>query len=507
VAVARHANEPPLINEIGVLVTGGRPRHVDGNLPADVTSFVGRKHELAAVKRLLPNTRLLTLTGMGGVGKTRLALRAAADLRRGFVDGVWLIELAGLQDGALVTQTVFSALGLHDRAAAGSVANLVEFLAPRQLLLIVDNCEHVLADCAQLTTELLRACPGLRILATTRQALGVAGEHTLVVPPLALPGEHEVMVAERLRTYDAVELFAERAAAVRPGFVVDESNCEAVAAVCWRLEGVPLAIELAAGRLRALSAQQLLERLDDRFRVLTGGSRTALPRQQTLRALIDWSYELCSAGEQLLWARLSAFADGFDLDAVEEVCTSPELPVERVLDLVAGLVDKSVLVAEERAGRVRYQLPETLREYGLELLDSSGETIDVLRRHEEWCHRLAKQTQDEWAGPNQVEWFGRLQSDHGNVRAALTFCIENPVEAERGIEMVAAMRYYWLTSGRLREGQRWMHRLLSVAPETAAFRARGLYVAGYLDLMLSDFASADVHLKEARTLAQVSCLS
>jgi predicted ATPase/DNA-binding CsgD family transcriptional regulator len=472
-----------------------------GNLPADVTSFIGRRREITEVKRLLPTARLVTLTGMGGVGKTRLALRTAADLRRGFAHGVWVVELAGLQDGGLVTETVCSALRIHDRAAAGSMGMLKDFLAARQLLLILDNCEHVIEECARLLDELLRSCPELRVLTTSRQSLGIAGEHTLVVPPLSLPESDQDLSPERLRMYDAVNLLVERAVALRPGFAIDASNKDAIARICRRLDGIPLALELAAGRLRALSPQQLLERLDDRYRLLTGGSRTALPRQQTLRALIDWSYELCSSDEQVLWARLSTFADGFDVDAAEEVCATEGLPVERVLDTVAGLVDKSVLVADERGGRVRYLLLETLHEYGLDRLEATGEIVSMRRRQLAWCHRFAIEAESEWAGPNQVEWFARLQLEHGNLRAALNFCLDEPGESDRGLEMASALRYYWLTSGRLGEGRLWLDRLLATGSASNDARAKGMYVAGYLAIMLNDFAAAEDRLADARSLA------
>jgi predicted ATPase len=291
-----------------------------GNLPVDVTSFVGRRRELAEAKALLSTSRLLTFTGMGGVGKTRLALRLAADLRRGFVGGVWLVELAGLLDAGLVGQTVSATLGVDDRTAGWSLTTLSSFLKKRQMLLVLDNCEHLLDACAVMADALLRACPELRILATSRQPLGIAGEQTLAVPPLSVPGADRRPSPEGLTQYGAVSLFVDRATAVRPGFTIDARNQLAVADICRRLDGIPLAIELAVGRLRSLSADQLLERLDDRYALLTGGSRAALPRQQTLRALIDWSFDLCAPAEQLLWARLSVFSDGFDLDAAEQVC-------------------------------------------------------------------------------------------------------------------------------------------------------------------------------------------
>ncbi len=472
------------------------------NLPSDVTSFVGRRRELTGVKGLLRTSRLLTLTGMGGVGKTRLAIRAAADLQRGFTGGVWLVELAGLQDGGLVAETVAAALGLQDRVAGGALRALSEFLAERQLLLVLDNCEHLLQACAVLADSLLRGCPGLRILATSRQPLAIAGEQIFVVPPLSVPALDQPLPPEEILRYEALSLFAERAAAVHPAFVIHPGNQEAVVGICRRLDGIPLAIELAAVRLRALSAHQLLERLDDRYGLLIGGSPAVLPRQQTLRALIDWSYELCSPAERLLWERLSIFVDGFDLAAAEEVCSDAQLPAAAVLDLVAGLVDKSVLVVEQRDGRVHYHLPETLREYGRSHLASHDQLRTLRLRHRDWCQQLVNEAEAGWSGPNQVALFARLQLAHANLRAALTCCLAEPGAAQTGLRMASALRFYWLTSGRLNEGRHWLGLLLASDHEPSAARVKGLYVAGYLATMLDDFAAAERQLGEAGQLAE-----
>jgi predicted ATPase/DNA-binding CsgD family transcriptional regulator len=473
-----------------------------GNLPVDVTSFVGRRRELADVKRLLSVARLVTLTGMGGVGKTRLALRAAADSHRGFADGVWLVELAGLKDPALVGQTVAAALGIQDESAGWSARKLSDLLADRTLLLVLDNCEHLLDACAVLADALLRACPGLRMLATSRQPLGIVGEHNVSVPPLSVPAPDRMPSLEGLAQYEAVSLFVERAAAVHPGFILDAGNQVTVTAICRRLDGIPLALELAAGRLRVLSADQLLARLDDRYGLLTGGSRAALPRQQTLRALIDWSFELCSPAERMLWGRLSVFVDGFDLDAAEEVCSDQEIPAAAVLDLLAGLVDKSIVVAAERGGRVRYQLPEILREYGRDRLTEFGQTREFRRRQRDWCRRFIADAEAGWFGPDQAELLARLRLEHGNVRSALTFCLTEPGECPVGLEIASALRFYWLTSGRLNEGQHWLDRLLACDSQPRPIRPKDLYVSGYLAIALSDFATADRVLSDAELLAQ-----
>ncbi len=354
-------------------MTPAKPWQQLGNLPIDVTSFVGRRRELSEARRLLGDARLLTLAGAGGVGKTRLALRLAAEVRRTFPDGVWLADLAPVQDGELVPQTVIAALGLQDHSTRLPVETLLEYLAGKRLLLVLDNCEHVLDACAVLATKLLSQAEALRILATSRQLLSVEGEQVMEVPPLSVPDLDWLSAAGSLTGYEAVRLFAERAAAVVPGFAVTASNGAVVARLCQGLDGMPLAIELAAVRLRVLSAEQILERLDDRYRLLTGGSRTGLERHQTLRAAIEWSYDLCSPQEQILWGRLSVFSGGFDLEAAEQVCAGEDIAQEDVFELVTGLLDKSVLAREEHGSRVRYRLLETIRQYGQTHLTESGQ--------------------------------------------------------------------------------------------------------------------------------------
>ena len=471
------------------------------NLPVDLTSFVGRKEEIAAVKRLLAGSRLVTLTGPGGVGKTRLALRVATEVQRGFRDGVWFVELAGLHDAALVTQTVAAALGIQGASENRSLDHLIDYVAPRQLLLVLDNCEHLADTCAILAEAMLRSCPELRILTTSRQPLHVDGEHLLPVPPLPVPTANPSGPTGGLERYPAVQLFVERAAAVQPDFAVDEHNQQAVAEVCRRLDGIPLAIELAAGRLRALSVDQLRERLDDRYGLLTGGSAAALPRQQTLRALIGWSFELCSSSERLLWSRLSVFTDGFELDAAESVCTDQDVAVTDVLALLAGLVEKSIVTAEPRDGRMRYHLSETLREYGLEQL--SGEDARALHvRHRDWCRQLVTGAADGWFSRDQVELFSRLLREHANLRAALGFCLNVPADVPIGLEIASALRFYWLMKAALAEGRHWLDRLLAAYPAPDVARLEALRVDGHLATLLNDYDGAEVLLEEARGLAE-----
>src|SRR6516225_5102329 len=317
---------------------------VTENLPAELTSFVGRRGELAEVRRLLAGSRLVTLTGIGGVGKTRLALRAAAGLRRAFRDGVWLVQFDQLRDPALVAQAVAGGLGLQDRAGYSPAASLAEYLAGRQLLLVLDNCEHLVDAVAKLADMLLREAAGLRVLATSRESLNMTGETVLPVPPLAAPEAGRRLSVAELARFPAAGLFAERAAQVLPGFALTEANMTAVAGICRQLEGLPLAIELAAARLPVLSPEQINARLSDRLGLLTRGGRTRPARQQTLRASIEWSYQLCSQAERLVWARLSVFAAGFELDAAEGICADDRLATDQVLELVAALASKSILI-------------------------------------------------------------------------------------------------------------------------------------------------------------------
>jgi non-specific serine/threonine protein kinase len=430
--------------------------HRVGNLPVDMTSFVGRRHEVAEVKRLLTASRLVTLTGVGGVGKTRLALRVANEVQRAFPDGVWLVELAALGDPGLVAQTVASALDIRDLSTRRPVTVLTDHLADTQLLLVLDNCEHLLDACAAVADALLRACPGLRILTTSRQALSIAGEHIFTVPPLSVPDANVPSPAEALAHYEAVTLLIERAAAIAPGFSVTQENHVAVARLCAQLDGIPLAIELAAARLRSLSVDQVAERLESRYRLLTGGSRAAPPRHQTLRALIDWSYELCSEQEKRLWARMSVFAGGFDLMAAESICAGEELNADAILEVVDHLVAKSVLFSEMQDGRVRYRLLETIRQYGRERLTESGQEAGLRLRHRDFYLRLAQQSVSEWCGPGQEAWLARLRIEHDNLRAALDFCMTDPAETQAGLDLASALRFHWIAAASsVRDGAGW----------------------------------------------------
>ncbi|MQA60832.1 MAG: LuxR family transcriptional regulator [Actinophytocola sp.] len=469
-------------------------------MPVEVSSFVGRRHELAKIRNLLAGHRLVTLLGVGGVGKTRLAIHAGRDLHRAFRDGVFLADLAGLTDATLLAQTVASSLGLRDDSPLPPEERLVELLAERQLLIVLDNCEHLVDDCARLLDTLLSACPEVRVLATSRTALQIDAECTLPVPPLSVPDAGDHRRPESLVSYEAVRLFTARATAGEPSFEITADNCTAVAELCRKLDGVPLAIELAAVRIRSLSAQQILEGLADRYRLLTQGSRAALPRQRTLRSLMDWSYGLLSEGARMLWARSSVFAHSFELDAAEGVCPDAELDRDDILDLLAELVDKSVLLREERAGRVRYRLLETVREYGLNRLRASGQLESVRQRHRDWYADLASEARAGLEDGTQVTWYHRLRSEHANLRAALDYCAATPAAARAGLKMAADLQHYWVMTGSFSEGRRWLRQLLAAEPD-APERVGGLTVSSKLAVLQADVAQGLGQLTEARTLA------
>jgi predicted ATPase len=437
------------------------------------------------------------------VGKSRLALRAAADLQRDLADGVWYVDLAPLTDPELLANTVAAALGIRDQSASGIATVLSEYLADKQLLLVLDNCEHVLEACAALTDSLLRAAPGLRILATSRQSLGIPGEQLMVVPPLSTPDpDRPSLPVAEVAAYDAVALFTERATAVSPGFRITSDNAPTVARICAMLDGMPLAIELAAVRLRSLSVEQIVERLADRFQLLTGGSRTASPRQRTLRALIYWSYELCTPEERTLWARASVFAGSFDLEAAEAVCTGADLPVELVLETLDGLIDKSIINVTEQDGRIRYTMTRTVRAFGLESLATSGEQVPTSRRHRDYFAGLAAQANEHWFGRDQLSWFGRLRTEQANFRAALEFCLTEPDEVATGLALATDLWPVWIAGGQLSEGRHWLGQMLERAPEPTPTRATALWVAAWATALQEDFAAALSLLFECRAIAQ-----
>ncbi|MFC0449913.1 protein kinase domain-containing protein [Rhodococcus jostii] len=483
----------------GPFVSGKRRR--SGNLPLELTSFVGRRHERAEAKKMLSAYRLVTLTGIGGVGKTRLALRVATDSRRAFPEGVWLVELGEVRDTMLVTSAVFAALGLREQSADPPLTLLADYLADRRLLLVLDNCEHLVKEVASMVESLLRSCPGLRVLATSREPLGIGGEVSMRVPPLAVPDVDRSTSVGGLPRYEAVALFTERAATAVPGFDLTEDNQRVVAEICQRLDGLPLPIELAAVRLRAMSAQQILDRLTDRYRLLSVGNRGAPSRQQTLRLCIDWSYELCTPREQQLWAQCSVFAGSFELDAAEAICAN-DLPSADMLDVVASLVDKSILIREEPGAVVRYRLLETLRDYGREKLQTSGEYEVFRRRHRDWYEQLVQQAEAEWISPHQLEWIARLEREQPNLRDTLRFCLDDPREADVGLRIAGALFPFWLSRGLHSEGRLWLDRLLAVDDgQSSAYRVKALYADSVLAGTQGDVVAGRALLAEGDDVA------
>ncbi|WP_430332119.1 ATP-binding protein [Rhodococcus sp. ACT016] len=439
--------------------TGLMPTARAGNLPLDLTSFVGRRDDVAEVKGLLSVSRLVTLTGVGGVGKTRLALRVAGDSQRAFSAGVWLVDLAELQDPDLVPDTVAAALGIQVLSSRPVTDLLIEHLADRHLLLVLDNCAHLVGAVARLVAMLLRSCAQLHILATSRQPLRIQGEYLLRVPPLELPEPDGREPGREPSRYDGVALFVERARAAVPGFELTAANEGEIVQICRRVDGLPLPIELAAARLRAMSVHQVLERLIDRYALLTASTRNVPTRQQTMRLCIDWSYELCTHEERQTWARLAVFAGAFELGAAEGICGTDTIDL---LEVATSLVDKSILTCEDVGGVVRYRLLDTLREYGLDRLQEMDEYAVMRRRHRDWYEQLVSELRRNWISPQQAEAKVRLEREQPNLREAIEFCLSTPGEADHGLRLAVALFPFWLSDGLLGEGRYWLDRTLNL---------------------------------------------
>ena len=472
-----------------------------GGPRGELTEFVGRRAELALVRDALEGARLVTLTGPGGIGKTRLALQMAAGAGRAFRDGVCLTELSGLRDPGLLVGEVARSLGLSDRSARWAVASLADYLENRQVLLVLDGCEHLADACAVMADALLRGCPRLRIIATSRHVLGVAGEVTIAVPPMTVPAMDGPNEPGELLRFEAVRLFAERGAAVLPGFTVDAGNGAAVAGVCRALDGIPLAVELAAVRLRSLSPEQILARLGSRFQLLSGGGPARQPQHRTLQAALEWSYELLTDAEQAMWRRVSVFAGSFDLDAAEAVCAVGRVGVGQVADLIDALVAKSILF-REGDGTARYRLLDTVREFGLAKLRGRGNERALRRRHRAWYAALAARA--EAFGPGRAAWIAALDADHENLRAALESSLAETGEAAAGAELACDLWWYWLTHGHITEGRRVLAALLGSLDQTAAVRVRALWVAGYLAQYQGDIPGARELLEAALSAARMA---
>jgi predicted ATPase/class 3 adenylate cyclase len=437
---------------------------VPNNLPRQLTTFIGREREIAEAKRLLAETHLLTITGPGGSGKTRLSLEIGARLLSEYPDGVWLVEFAHLADPARVPQVLATALSVREEADRPLLVTLVDHLRPKRVLLLLDNCEHLIDACAGLADTLLRGCPEVKILPSSREALGLTGEVVFRVPPLSLPDSRLVPALERLAEYEAVRLFVDRAIAVKPDFTLTDDTAAAVVQICRRLDGIPLAIELAAARVRTLSVQQITAHLDERFRLLTGGSRTALPRHQTLRGLIDWSYGLLSEAERELFRRVSVFVGGWTLEASVAVCAGVDVDRYDIVELLGRLVDKSLCLIDCEGSDPRYRLLETIRQYGFEKLAETSEGQVVRARHRDFYLGFAEDAEPRLQGPEQVAWLQRLEADHDNLRAALRWSLDCD-ETEAALRLGSALSLFWDTHGYVREGREWLDELLAHARE------------------------------------------
>ncbi len=460
-----------------------RPRHRSGNLPAEATTFVGRRRELGEIRKKLETARLVSLVGPGGVGKTRLALRVGAELARGFVDGAWLVELGEITDADLVTDAVLAALDLRDQAGSKPMEMLVSYARERRLLLLLDNCEHLLDAAAQLVSAVLRAAPDVRVIATSREPLQVAGEYVVPVSPLELPAADGADLLAQLEQNESVMLFRERAAAASGAFELTASNGAAVASVCRRLDGLPLAIELAAVRTRVLSVEQILDRLDDRFALLTGGGRAALPRHQTLSMAIDWSYDQLTDAEQVLFRRLCVFAARFTLDDVVGACTLDDTTETEALDVLASVVDKSLVTKEDVRGVTCYRLHETMREYARIKVNEADEE-DLIRERCVEHYRSACLRSADGARYHLVEWLEWADLEIDNLRAVLHQCIVRE-DLARGLDIAASMRYYWITHGTT-EAVRWLDQLLPAADASASTMVRAYHLRGWLSMLQGD---------------------
>jgi len=489
-----------------------KPRQAIGNLPAPLSDFIGREREIAEVKQLLAAHRLVTLAGPGGSGKTRLALQAGYELRGEYEDGVWLAELASLSDGALVAQTIATHLGVREQTGQLLIDTLADHLVSQRTLLVIDNCEHLIHACAQFAETILQRCPDLRILATSREMLGIPGESVLAVPPLRLPEEQPwkspAAAQNALGVYrqsEAVQLFVNRAASIAPHFALETENAAWVSEICRRLDGMPLAIELAAARVRTLSVQQIAQRLDDRFHLLTGGSRTADPRQQTLAATLDWSYALLSEPERKILQRLSTFSGGATLEAAEAVCAGEGINSEEVLDVLSHLAEKSLVTVDRpEGGETRYRLLETIRQYAREKFAESGEVDESKNRHLDYFVQWAEKAEPYLNGAEQVLWLKRFEIEHDNLRAALEWCSTADDRAEAGLRLAAITAVFWMVHGYHSEGRVRLAAALAqqAAQRPTLARAQALLRACNLAFYQSDYPAVRALAEESLAISK-----
>jgi predicted ATPase len=471
------------------------------NLPIPLTSFIGREKEIERIQYRLAEHRLVTLTGTGGIGKTRLSQRVADQLLDKYANGVWLVEFAPLNDPMLVPQSVATVLGIQQAADhSGLVEAIIDFLHAKTILLILDNCEHLLDACAGLADKLLKSCPNLKILATSRQALGIVGEALYQVPSLTSPEVHSISAIETLDDYESIRLFNERAQLVQMDFALTKVNASSVTQICSRLDGIPLAIELAAVRIQTLSVEQIADQLDQCFLILTGGGRTALPKHQTLQASIDWSWHLLRDVEQILLRRLSVFAGGWMSEAAEAVCMGDGLEADAVLDLMTQLVNKSLVIRESEPGHeARYHVLQTIRQYASERLLEAGEVERLRNRHLDFFLRWAEQVEPELQGPQQIEWLSQIEAELDNLRAALEWGSLQAEGGEESLRLASALLAFWRQRGYVREGRGWLATSLAsqTAPSAGAARAKALHAAGYLARWQGDLTTARVVLEES----------
>lgn len=471
---------------------------------AAVTSFVGRRRELTDAKARMVESRLVTLTGPGGVGKTRLAVELAERARKTFADGVHLVGLDSLESSDRVASLVADVLQIPDQSNRLALDRVVDFVADKEILLVLDNCEHVLQAAAELVDAVLAESPRCRVLATSREPLGLTGEHVCVVPPLSVPplAGSAAGTPENIEDFEAVTMLVDRARHIVPDFSVTPQNREVIAQVCARLDGIPLAIELAATRLRTLSPDQLLERLDHRFQLLNRGDRAMLPRQQTLAALIDWSYELCSSDEQLLWRRLSIFPGAFDLAAAEAICGCAELAEAEIFDLLDQLVAKSIVLTEREGDQIRYHMLMTIREYGARLLTDEAELLRLRRNHRDLYLRRVVARADEWCGPGQAVALADTRSERPNLMVAMDWSLNTPGEHDAAAQMAAKLRYFWVSGSFLSNGRQTLERILREGELSDLERGHASWAISWVCLIQGDHDAAAEHLKVADRIAE-----
>jgi predicted ATPase/DNA-binding CsgD family transcriptional regulator len=485
-----------------------RPTRRSGNLPAEATSFIGRRRELAEVRKKLSTARLITLVGPGGVGKTRLAIRIAAQLTRGFRDGAWLVELADVRDPALVSNAALAALDLRDQAFTEPLVLLLSYLKDKQLLLLMDNCEHLLGSAAHVAAQVIKNAPGVRVLLTSREPLAIAGEHVVPVPPLELPSAQAAESLAHLGQNEAVMLFTERAAAASGRFELSGANQVAVADLCRRLDGLPLAIELAAVRTRVLTVEQIRDRLNDRFGLLTGGGRAALPRHQTLRTTIDWSYDLLTVAERTMLRRFCVFAGRFTLEDVAAVCTSDDAPAADALDLLSSLVDKSLVMKEDVRGVACYRLHETMREYSALRLVEAGEGVDIEERCTDYYWSRCEQAEED-ARYRLADWLDWMDLEIDNIRAVLRHCVTRR-DARRGLDLVTSAAWYWITRATT-EGVLWLDELQACGRGSPEGQFWAYFLRGFLAVLKADSTTTGPPLQlavaTARELGQPALLA